>query len=169
MAVALTVAELGADDVTIAVALLHGERTHSAEQLRSEFGADVSELLTDFLALKHAGSIDDMSGADPRAMVVRVAHRLHNMQTVAWLEKAKQQHKADQTRQLVAPLARALGLTHIAGELDVIATTILDDQAGPAIPEQPTITRGLLHAAARAVLPVRCRDRWLAEWDAELH
>jgi hypothetical protein len=96
------------------------------------------------------------------------------MQTIQCLEKSKQQRKADQTRQEFAPLARTLGLVGIAGELDALATTVLGDATvQPALQRPPnaslTITHGLLRAAAQALLPAHCRQRWLSEWEAELY
>lgn len=90
------------------------------------------------------------------------------------------QRKANQTRQLVAPLARSLGLAGIAAELDALATRTLGN---PITRLDPTVhahtqhapdagiraAHSLLRAAARVLLPGQCRERWLAEWDGELH
>jgi hypothetical protein len=172
--VAATVAGLGADVDTIVAALLHSPpegKLLPLDQIRAKFGSSIADILTDFSQL-HCNStrLKDVSGIDPRAVILKIADRLHNMQTIQCLEKATQQRKADQTRELVAPIARTLGLVGIATELDVLACAILGDpDAGALAPSIGGLTtRSVLHAAAHALLPGHCQERWLIEWDAEL-
>lgn len=76
------------------------------------------------------------------------------------------------------PLARALGYWAVAAELDTLATDTLGRAdvpqdavilTDPGSGAGPRAARALLRALARVLLPGDCRERWLAEWDAELH
>jgi hypothetical protein len=176
VAVAAIVAELGADLTTVVAALLHDVpdgTDYPVERLQDEFGDPVSDVLATFGAINRSRTFEDLAGTDPRAVLVRVVERLHNMQTIRYLEKSAQQRKALQTRRLVAPLARTLGLPAVATELDALANRTLDAGATGPSPALPTggvrAARGVLHALTRALLPVPSRDRWLTEWDGELH
>jgi (p)ppGpp synthase/HD superfamily hydrolase len=177
VAVAAMVAELGTDLMTITAALLHDvpeDTPYPMERIRSEFGDEVADLLTAFATLDRIETFDELPCVDPRVLTIKIVERLHNMQTIQHLQMSRQQRKADHTRRLVSPLARGMGLTSVADELDALATRTLAGSAGPAGPVARPVAelrtaRTLLHAAARVLLPDRCRDRWLAEWDAELH
>jgi (p)ppGpp synthase/HD superfamily hydrolase len=180
VAVAATVADLGADLTTIVAALLHDvpeDTTYPLDLLRAEFGDPVGELLDAFLLLDSGYYGEDLTGVDPRVMLLKIADRLHNMQTIGFLEKAKQQNKAGQTRKLVVPVARALGFTAVAAELDALAVSTLGDPASRRAAVEPLdqasgagmrAAWGLLRALTRVLLPGRCQERWLAEWSAEL-
>jgi hypothetical protein len=169
VAVAATVAELGADVTKTTAMLLH--EVPDAVLLRTEFGNEVAELVSAFAAIDHSRFFDDRTPVDPRVLTLKIAHRLHTMQTLRGVEMALQQRKAAQTHRTVVPIARALGLAAIADELDELATLAVGTPitgAWPA-PDRSGVATGVLRAAARVLLPDRCRDRWLAEWNAELH
>ena len=182
VAVATIVAELGADVDTIALALLHdvpGDTPHTLEQIRAEFGDAIYTLLAEFVRAENTGWPSDLTSLNPAVLVVKVADRLHNMRTIRYLDRAKQQRKADQTLRLVAPAARSVGLDDVAAELEALATETL---RGPITRVDPgpfearrsseagiRVTRGVLRVATSVLLPTHCRQRWLAEWDGELH
>lgn len=179
IAVAATVAELGADIDTIAAALLQdlpSDTTTSLDDLRAEFGDPVVDLLDGFGRMDKLHTFDELDGFDRRILLLKVADRLHNMQTIDALATGTQRRKAEQTLQRVAPLARSLGLHTIAIELDSLAGGVLAATAavpaGPAAARSTTgirLSQTILHTAAALLLPTTCRERWLAEWNAELH
>jgi GTP pyrophosphokinase len=55
---------------------------------------------------------------DPRVLVIKLADRLHNMQTLSVFSRQKQQEKATETLEIYSPLASRLGMYRLKMELD---------------------------------------------------
>lgn len=188
IAVALILAEHGADATTVTTAVLHdlddvdalGKDVHRASDLalRATFGDAIMNLLTEFTALDRSAQVPPLGAIDRRALTIKVADRLHNMRTIRYLRPESQQRKATQTTAVVAPLARQLGLAAIGDELDTLSAATLRAHATPeqftpraATGERTTVGLRALHATLRAavhVLPTDCRARWIQEWEGEL-
>jgi (p)ppGpp synthase/HD superfamily hydrolase len=183
VAVALILAEHGADLATVIAGLLHdfSDTTHAPPitLLRDKFGDDVADLVIQAMALDRApADLDVLEAADHRAIALKVVDRLHNMRTIRFLDVAKRRKKANQTLRLVAPLARSVGLTAIGAELEQLAIATLRrenptnaEQHGPLRARRGSglaTCRGLLRVGA-LILPADCRTRWLQDWDGELH
>jgi len=66
---------------------------------------------------------------DPRVVIVKLADRLHNMNTLEALEPRKQQRKALETRDIYAPLAGRLGMARMKWELEDLAFKYLESDA----------------------------------------
>jgi len=141
-------------------------------RLRRDFGADVADLVAEVEALDRdavaisALRADVAEGAVPASvdgdvLLLKLADRLHNMRTMRFLPPAKQRVKSAHTLELMAPLARLLGLDPMGRELGDLASRILHPHWYAGV--SPRALR-----VAATLLPGHARARWLEEWAGEL-
>ncbi len=131
------------DEATIAAGLLHDTVEDTGvplETIQKEFGDDVAFLVDGVTKLGHikyrgaehkAESLRKMILAlshDLRVVFIKLADRLHNMQTLSALPPAKQKRVALETDEIYAPLAYRLGMHNLAGELRDLAFPFLHPQ-----------------------------------------
>ncbi len=135
LAVATILANLGMDTTTLVAALLHDtieDTDYGLEQMRADFGGEVA-LLVDGVTKLDRVKLGDAAKAetirkmvvamakDPRVLVIKLADRLHNMRTLTFLPRPKQEQKAKETLEILAPLAHRLGMNTIKWELEDLA------------------------------------------------
>jgi GTP pyrophosphokinase len=139
LAVATILADLGMDTTTLVAALLHDtveDTGLTIENLSGQFGAEVAHLVDGVTKLDkvkfgdaaEAETIRKMIVAmarDPRVLVIKLADRLHNMRTLRFLPPAKQERKARETLEVLAPLAHRLGMNTVKWELEDLAFATL--------------------------------------------
>ncbi|MDQ1467563.1 MAG: diphosphokinase / guanosine-3,5-bis(diphosphate) 3-diphosphatase [Actinomycetota bacterium] len=139
--VALVLADLGLDDVTIAAALLHDaveDTPVTLSDLEDDFGADVAGIVDGVTKLEriHFDSKEAQQAAtmrkmlvamakDIRVLVIKLADRLHNMRTIASLPQEKQERIAQETIDIYAPLAHRLGIGDVKWQLEDLAFAVL--------------------------------------------
>jgi GTP diphosphokinase / guanosine-3',5'-bis(diphosphate) 3'-diphosphatase len=135
LAVATILAELGMNQETICAALLHDtieDTAYKLNDLRREFGDDVAALVDGVTKLDkvkygeaaEAETVRKMVVAmsrDIRVLVIKLADRLHNMRTLRYLSRAKQERKSREVLEIFAPLAHRLGMNTIKWELEDLA------------------------------------------------
>ncbi|MCH9659592.1 MAG: RelA/SpoT family protein [Bacteroidetes bacterium] len=135
IAVAKIVAsEIGLDATSIAAALLHDvvEDTEytlvDLEQLFGETVARIVDGLTKISALEYDSDVSLQAenfrkmlltlNEDIRVIIIKIADRLHNMQTMASMPPHKQVKIASETLYIYAPMAHRIGLYNIKTELE---------------------------------------------------
>ncbi|WOL06640.1 putative GTP diphosphokinase RSH2, chloroplastic [Canna indica] len=129
---AVLLAKIGADTTVVAAGLLHDTLDDSFmdyEHISHMFGAGVADLVEGVSKLSHlsqlardsntASKTDEadrlhtmfLAMADARAVLIKLADRLHNMITLEALPMVKQQRFAKETLKIFAPLASRLGIS----------------------------------------------------------
>ncbi|MDN3351334.1 HD domain-containing protein [Actinomadura sp. DC4] len=165
VAVAEIAIDSGLDGATVCAALLHDvieDTGCDAARLREEFGDEITTLVQHTTELDRGHDQAAVDAADDRALTLKVLDRLHNMRTLRYLDQDRQRLKSRQTLDVMAPLARRLGLRDVSDELESIARDRLTLLSGDA---------GATHRAlalAALLLPPVARSRYLDEWLGEL-
>lgn len=135
IAVAKIVAsEIGLDATCIAAALLHDvveDTTYSLEDIKKQFGDTVAKIVDGLTKISHLEHDKDVSlqaenfrkmlltlNDDVRVIIIKIADRLHNMQTMDSMRTDKQEKIASETLYIYAPLAHRIGLYNIKTELE---------------------------------------------------
>ena len=138
LATAMALADWRLDSVSIAAALLHDtveEGGASISEIKKEFGNEIARLVDGVSItgrIKLRGSTDEefvenlrkmflAMAKDLRVVLIRLADRLHNMQTLDALPKSKQKRIAKETLEVYAPLAERLGIGELKGQLEDLA------------------------------------------------
>ena len=143
--VALILTELEVDDQTICAALMHDvlEDTHiTYEQMESEFGTEITELVNGVTKLKNINIKSQTEGQsenirkmifatskDVRVIIIKLADRLHNMRTLEYMTRESQIRKATETMEIYVPFADRLGINKIKSELEDLCFKFLNPDA----------------------------------------
>jgi GTP pyrophosphokinase len=135
--VATILAGLGADDQTLCAAILHDtveDTPFTMTALRRGFGGTVATVVAEVVELDRLGTrrritvaeaLALIGSADRRVATVKLADRLHNMQTVEFLPLLKQVRKARESLDVFAPAAEELRMPTVGSELQSLAFSTL--------------------------------------------
>ena len=137
VSVAISLAEMRMDASGIMAAMLHDvieDTSISKKDLANRFGAEVAELVDGVTKLT---KIDSKSHAetqaenvrkmflamakDLRVIIVKLADRLHNMQTLGVMSAEKKRRIARETLDIYAPIANRLGMNNIRHKLEALS------------------------------------------------
>src|ERR1700730_14734273 len=140
--VALVLAEMKMDAVSVAAGLLHDsveDTSITIVDIRKEFGEQVAHIVEgvtkisqiDFSSQEEqqAENLRKMMLAmvdDIRVVLIKLADRLHNMRTLEHLPPDRQQKIAKETLEIYGPIAHRLGMGKIRGELEDLGFRYLD-------------------------------------------
>ncbi|WP_037315151.1 bifunctional (p)ppGpp synthetase/guanosine-3',5'-bis(diphosphate) 3'-pyrophosphohydrolase [Salegentibacter sp. Hel_I_6] len=135
IAVAKIVAsEIGLDATSIIAALLHDvveDTMYTLEDIEKMFGKTVATIVDGLTKISSLKKDKDVSlqaenfrkmlltlNDDIRVIIIKIADRLHNMQTMDAMRRDKQEKIASETLYIYAPLAHRIGLYNIKTELE---------------------------------------------------
>ena len=156
LSVAKYLAEIGMDEETIISAILHDvieDTDTELSTIKKKFGKQVALIVDGVTKLDkinfstneeaQAESIRKMVIAmskDVRVLILKLADRLHNIQTIEALPDWKQQNVASETLYVYSPLAHRLGLQSVKHQLEDVAFSLLFPQQDAEIANQVTAT-----------------------------
>lgn len=158
VSVACILADLHMDVPTILAALLHDvveDTDTTTEDIKAQFGAQVAGLVDGLTKLDKI-EFESVSQAqaenfrkmflamsqDVRVILVKLADRLHNMQTLEAMRPEKQRCIAKETLDIYAPIANRLGLNDIYQELEDLSFQYLYPMRFRAISKAIMAARG---------------------------
>ena len=138
IAVAKIVAqEIGLDATSIASALLHDvvedNPDYDIKDIENIFGKTIATIVDGLTKISSLSKEKDMTASlqaenfrkmlltlndDVRVIIIKIADRLHNMQTMDSMRADKQEKIASETLYIYAPLAHRIGLYNIKTQLE---------------------------------------------------
>jgi len=185
LATADVLAELRLDPTTIAAALLHDvleDTGVSKEELSERFGEDVAEIVDGVTKLKRlpSGNLEEAQAEslrkmivamsrDVRVIIIKLADRLHNMRTLAYLKRETQLKKATETLEIYAPLAHRLGIYSIKWELEDLSFATLHPRRYEEIKSLVAARRGDREAFINGTAAELLRHLRESGIEAEVH
>jgi guanosine-3',5'-bis(diphosphate) 3'-pyrophosphohydrolase len=132
--------DIGMDPDAVIAAILHDtveDTSVRLNQIRSSFGPEIASIVDSLTKIKHIDFFARFTGRnkasdqaknlqklfvamthDTRVIVIKLADRLHNMQTMASMPPHKQQRISRETLEFYIPIAKRLGLGHLSSELE---------------------------------------------------
>lgn len=135
------IADLGMGSETIAAALLHDvveDCNVSEAKIKKEFGETVARLVKGVTKLRHTerqkitnSSVENLrrfflvAAKDIRAVIIKLADRLHNARTIHGLTPERQKKYALEIKHIFSPLSEYLGIAYFKRQFDDIAFKIL--------------------------------------------
>jgi GTP pyrophosphokinase len=143
-------AEYGMDATTIAAGLLHDaieDGRVSREDMEKEFGKELLFIVDGVTKLgthkyrgaeRHAESLRRLlvaTASDIRVLIVKLADRYHNMQTLEHVPEHKRRRIALETLEIYAPIADRLGMGRMKRSLEDLAFPYVDPDAATHVSE----------------------------------
>jgi GTP diphosphokinase / guanosine-3',5'-bis(diphosphate) 3'-diphosphatase len=173
---AITLADLQLDASTLAAALLHDvpeDCNVPLAELEKRFGHEVGKLVDGVTKLSRLTWKRDIAissqetqaenlrkmliamAEDLRVVFIKLADRLHNMNTLQALPEDRQRAIAQETLEIYAPLAHRLGMGHLKWQLEDLSFRYLEPDQYHEIARMVAITRsqreGFIDDAARVL------------------
>jgi len=144
LAIALTLTQFGMDRDTIVAGILHDtleDTTTTAEEIEARFGKTVRflvESVTKLSKLKYRGlerHVESLrrllvaTANDIRVIIIKLADRLHNMETIEYIEPEEKRHRiALETMEVYVPIAERLGIGVLKSQLEDLAFKALEPE-----------------------------------------
>ena len=142
---ARNIAKMGMGSKTISAGLMHDvpeDTTVTLDEIEKKFSSEIAFLVdgvTKLGKIKLRGTLEEAylenlrkmflaMAADIRVVIIKLADRLHNMQTLSALPEDKQLRIARETMEVFAPIANRLGIGEIKGTLEDLSFRYLDPE-----------------------------------------
>ena len=122
------------------------DTTSSKDEITKQFTPEIADLVDGVTKLtnmqltstetKEAENVRKLLMAiaqDVRVILVKLADRLHNMQTIKSMKPEKQLQKARETMEIYAPLAGRMGMQSIRQDLEDLAFRVLNFEGRASI------------------------------------
>ena len=147
-------AEYGMDATTIAAGLLHDaveDARVSRAEVEKEFGKELLFIVDGVTKLgthkyrgaeRHAESLRRLmvaTASDIRVLIVKLADRKHNMQTLEHVPEPKRRRIALETLEIYAPIADRLGMGKMKSNLEDLSFPFVDSDAASHAAEVRTL------------------------------
>ena len=143
LCVAMILANLHMDVDTIVAGILHDaveDTEYTLEQVKEDFSEHVALLVEGVTKLTELNLVNDKvekqaenlrhmfiaMSKDVRVIIIKLADRLHNLKTLEYQNKEKQEEKALETIEIYSPLAGRLGISRIKSEMDDLSLMYLN-------------------------------------------
>lgn len=156
---------------------------HTLEEIEERFGSDVRFLVDVVTKRKYLGDDGRKQESnfrqllnslqhDIRAVLIKLADRLHNMRTLASMKTEKQMKIAGETDFFYAPFANRLGLHSVRRELENLSfkyrcpdryarlSAALEEDKKAEAEKLDDFTDHIVKILAKRGIPVRCEVRW---------
>jgi len=184
LAVAKILATMRLDQHTVIAGLLHkalrGRPASAEAELAELFGPEVARIVSGATKINNiqfqsrldykAENVKKMllaMSTDIRVLLVKLADHLHDMQTIGFVDPARQQELAQDTRDLYAPLASRLGIDWIKRELEDLAFQYLNPEAFASLSSQIEMSlqeRQAFVDEIKGVLDAKLREHGLKDF-----
>lgn len=141
VAVAGILADMKIDHESVIAALLHDvveDTLITKEEIVAQFGQTIADLvdgITKLTQIEAVGKDETKAQSfrkmvlamsrDIRVILIKLADRLHNMQTISSVSPFKRRHVAEETLDIYAPIANRLGMYKMCVELENLAFAAL--------------------------------------------
>ncbi len=136
--------DIALDDISVAAALLHDvieDTDFTLQDIQAEFGSTIADIVDSVTKISGIAENQTITTAetyrklllslirDVRAILVKLADRLHNMRTIEALPPERRIQIARETLDIYAPFAHRLGLANLKWELEDLAFKVLNPEA----------------------------------------
>jgi GTP pyrophosphokinase len=151
LSVAALLADMKLDVETVSTGLLHDvveDTLATVKDISDKFGPKVAHLVDGVTKISNLGQVSkEVAQAenlrkmvlamvdDIRVVMVKLADRLHNMQTLQFLKPEKRRRIAQETLDVYAPIAHRLGMSKVRAELEELAFQYLDPDSYKSLKE----------------------------------
>ena len=142
LCVAYILATLNMDIDTLVAGILHDvveDTNYNYDEVEKEFGKHVADLVDGVTKLTNLNLANDKVASqaenlrhmffamskDIRVIIIKLADRLHNLRTLEYQTKEKQEEKSLETLEIYSPIANRLGITKIKTQMDDLALRYL--------------------------------------------
>lgn len=142
LCVAMILANLRMDAETLAAGILHDiveDTDYTLDDLKKDFSDEIALLVEGVTKLTELNLVNDKvekqaenlrhmfiaMSKDIRVIIIKLADRLHNLKTLEYQTREKQEEKSRETIEIYSPIAGRLGISKIKSQMDDLSLMYL--------------------------------------------